>query len=113
MPAVGVDGLVVSAPAPGYRCRQVCKCKEIPMRIPALAILTVAAISAAAPASAQTYDPRYPVCLKRISNFGGEVNECRYTSLEQCAQTASGLPAQCIVNPFYAGARDRRYRRDY
>ena len=86
------------------------------MPILALAILAIAAISAATPARAQTYDPRYPVCLKVIEMFGGERYECRYSSLEQCAQAASGLPAQCMVNPFYAGAsggRDQRYRRGY
>ena len=33
------------------------------MRILALAILAIGAGSAAVPAQAQTYDPRYPVCL--------------------------------------------------
>ena len=33
------------------------------MRILALAILAIGAVSAAAPAQAQTYDPSYPVCL--------------------------------------------------
>ncbi|SHM03272.1 hypothetical protein SAMN05444159_7498 [Bradyrhizobium lablabi] len=33
------------------------------MRILALAILTIAAVSAAPLARAQTYDPAYPVCL--------------------------------------------------
>ena len=73
------------------------------MRILALAILTVATISATSSACAQTYNPKYPVCLKVIQNFGGERYECAYTSLEQCAQTASGLAAQCLINPFYAG----------
>ena len=63
------------------------------MRILALAILTVATVSAAAPARAQTYDPRYPVCLKVIVNFGGERYDCIYSSLEQCAQSAAGRPA--------------------
>ena len=82
------------------------------MRILALAVLTATAVSAAAPARAQTYDPRYPVCLKVIQNFGGERYDCRYSSLEQCAQSQGGLPAQCMVNPYYAGGpgRDRRYR---
>lgn len=83
------------------------------MRILALAILAIAAVSAAPPARAQTYDPRYPVCLKVIEMFGGERYECRYSSLEQCAQSASGRPALCIVNPFYAGGPERRYRRGY
>jgi len=86
------------------------------MRILALAILAIAAVSAATPARAQTYDPRYPVCLKSVEMFGGERYECRYTSLQQCAPAASGLPAQCIINPFYAGAsggRNQQYRRGY
>ncbi|QWG15367.1 DUF3551 domain-containing protein [Bradyrhizobium sediminis] len=89
------------------------------MRILALAILAIATVSATPSARAQTYNPNYPVCLKVIEMFGGEHFECAYTSLAQCAQAASGLPAQCIVNPFYAGAtaspggRDRRYRRGY
>ena len=85
------------------------------MRILALAILTAATVSVTAPAHAQTYNPKYPVCLKVIVSFGGERFECIYTSLEQCAQTAAGRPAECIVNPFYAGGtgRDRRYRSGY
>ncbi|UPJ46301.1 DUF3551 domain-containing protein [Bradyrhizobium sp. 200] len=88
------------------------------MRILALAILTIATVSATS-ARAQTYNPRYPICLKIIQNFGGERYECAYTSLAQCAETASGLAAQCLINPFYAGetaspeGRERRYRRVY
>lgn len=75
------------------------------MRVLASAILTVVMVSTMSSAHAQTYNPNYPVCLKIIENFGGERISCSYTSLAQCAQTASGLPAQCIVNPFYASAR--------
>lgn len=75
------------------------------MRILFLAILTIAAISAASTARAQNYNPRYPVCMKVIENFGGERNECIYDSLQQCAQRAAGLGATCIVNPFYRGRR--------
>ena len=81
------------------------------MRILALAILTMAAASVTSPARAQAYNPRYPVCLKVIENFGSERIDCAYTSIEQCAPAASGRAGQCIVNPFYAGAgSDRRYR---
>ena len=47
----------------------------------------------------QTYNPDYPVCLQV---FGRETNyiECAYTSLAQCAQSASGRPAMCVINPF-------------
>jgi hypothetical protein len=37
--------------------------KEALMRIPALAILTIATALTSVPARAQTYDPAYPVCL--------------------------------------------------
>jgi hypothetical protein len=89
------------------------------MRILTLMILTIATVSVTSSVRAQTYDPNYPVCLKKIEMFGGEYIDCSYTSLPQCAQTASGLPAQCLINPFYAGAierpgrRDRRYRNIY
>jgi hypothetical protein len=83
------------------------------MRIAALAILAIGTVSAATPAQAQTYDPNYPVCLHRsgpVSYF-----ECSYTSLPQCAASASGLPAQCVLNPYFANAHERppapRHRR--
>ena len=87
------------------------------MRIPALAILTIGTISAAAPAAAQTYAPGYPVCL----HVWGPANyyECRYTSLAQCNVSASGRAAQCMINPYFANAQVpagrayRRYRQVY
>ena len=86
------------------------------MRMPALAILTLATVLTAAPASAQTYDPDYPVCLQTYGIGGGYI-ACGYTSLAQCAQSASGRAAQCIINPYFAGAhlpagsQSRRHRR--
>ena len=83
------------------------------MHIPALAILAIAAASAAAPAKAQTYDPSYPVCL----HVYGKVSyyECSYTSLPQCNMSASGRSAQCVINPYFAHASQdpsaRRYKR--
>jgi Protein of unknown function (DUF3551) len=76
--------------------------REIPMRILALSILALGAISAAEPAKAQTYDPSYPVCL----HVNGPVSyyECRYTSMAQCAMSASGRSAQCLPNPYIAQA---------
>jgi hypothetical protein len=90
------------------------------MRIPALAILTIATVSAAPSARAQTYDPAYPVCLQIYQGWNDYYFECAYTSLAQCNASASGRAAQCIVNPYYAGRktappgpRDRRHRRVY
>jgi uncharacterized protein DUF3551 len=90
------------------------------MRILALAILTIATISAAPSARGQTYDPAYPVCLQIYQGWNDYYFECAYTSLPQCNASASGRAAQCIVNPYYAGRktappgpRDRRHRRVY
>jgi hypothetical protein len=85
------------------------------MRIPALAILAIGAASVAAPGAAQAWDPDYPVCMQVVGPFN--YNECRFTSLAQCAATASGRAAQCIVNPYAARAFDeppgRRHRRHH
>lgn len=74
------------------------------MRVPALPILFIAAILTAAPALAQTYDPNYPICLQTYGIGGGYI-DCSYTSLAQCNATASGRSAQCITNPYFAGAQ--------
>ena len=89
------------------------------MRLPALAILTIAAALTATPAPAQTYDPKYPVCLQVYRGFVDYYFECAYTSLAQCNMSASGRAASCVINPYYAGGkakpgrRDRKPRRDY
>jgi len=89
------------------------------MRVLALALVTFAAASAMSPAQAQTYDPRYPVCLQIYQGYTDYYFECGYTSLAQCNMSASGRAAQCVVNPYYAGPkrppgrRDRRHRRVY
>src|SRR5665811_1073559 len=61
-----------------------CQSREIPMRILALAILTMAMASAAPSARAQTYDPKYPVCLQVYQGWNDYYFECGYTSLAQC-----------------------------
>ncbi len=34
--------------------------------------------------------------------------ECGYTSMPQCQASASGRNASCVVNPYYAGPKARR-----
>lgn len=70
------------------------------MRILRWIMLTFATIMAAAPATAQRYDPRYPVCLQKWGEAGATGIDCSYTSLEQCKATASGLSASCFANPY-------------
>jgi hypothetical protein len=74
------------------------------MRIPALIVWTALLVFSAAPVQAQTYDPAYPVCIQIYSRHGSHI-DCSFTSLPQCAATASGRAAQCMTNPYYHGAR--------
>jgi hypothetical protein len=85
---------------------------EFLMRISVLTILTIATVLMGAPAKSQTYDPAYPVCL-HVYGRGANFYECLYTSLPQCNASASGRAAQCVINPYFAGAEQRRYRRHY
>src|ERR1700694_517601 len=87
--------------------------RRLLMRIPALAILTIVTVSAAAPAGGQTYDPAYPVCLQV---YGRETNyiECAYPSRAQGPRWPSARPAMCVINPYPAAARvpaEPNYRR--
>lgn len=70
-----------------------------------------AMVSLAAPAAAQTYDPKYPVCLQVYQSMVDYHFECGYTSMAQCQASASGRFAQCVVNPYYAGPKARRSTR--
>lgn len=87
------------------------------MRILTLSILALGAISATAPADAQTYNPYFPVC---IHVFGPATYfDCSFTSIPQCKVEASGRAAECVVNPYPAIADEappvprhhRRHRR--
>jgi Protein of unknown function (DUF3551) len=95
--------------------------RRLSVRALTSSVLSFAAVSLVAlshPAEAQTYDPRYPVCMKLYEGpFGGEWIDCSFTTLPQCRATASGRAAMCVVNPFFAQAPDllpsphRRHRR--
>jgi Protein of unknown function (DUF3551) len=63
------------------------------------------AVLAVTTASAQNYDPKYPVCMT-LTEWGGSHIVCSFTSIAQCKETASGRAAQCDANPFYG--YDRR-----
>jgi hypothetical protein len=89
------------------------------MRILALAILTTVTGLTPAPAEAQRYGGNAPFCLHKYYWNGGDSYDCSYITMPQCAATASGLPATCITNPYYANAHAptvpdyRRPRRAY
>ncbi|WP_128919555.1 MULTISPECIES: DUF3551 domain-containing protein [Bradyrhizobium] len=63
---------------------------------------------------AQTYDPRYPVCMKLYEGSldGGEWIDCSYTSMPQCRASASGRAAMCEVNPYFAPVQRRPFGSD-
>lgn len=71
------------------------------MRIAALTMLALGTLSA--PVHAQTYGDNYPVCLQVFGRFPRF--ECAYTSIAQCQPSASGIAAQCVVNPYYIPPR--------
>jgi hypothetical protein len=66
------------------------------------AILALAAVLPAGSARAQMYDPNYPVCMHVFGELEGERMDCIFTSLAQCATSASGRAATCLVNPYFA-----------
>jgi hypothetical protein len=72
------------------------------------AILLVAGLFgtalASTPLKAQTYDPRYPVCMEVYTVDGSSI-DCSFTSVAQCAATASGQSAQCYANPYATQGR--------
>jgi hypothetical protein len=75
---------------------------------PIFAILALATAFAGSAARAQTYDPHYPVCMHVYGSFVGERMDCIFTSIPQCQASASGLPATCLINPYFIGRPVRR-----
>ena len=71
------------------------------MRVLACTTLTIGTMLVGAPVRAQTYDPNYPVCLQTYAIGGGYI-DCSFTSLAQCAASASGRSAQCLNDPYFA-----------
>jgi hypothetical protein len=68
-------------------------------------IIGVAALSNMGATFAQMYDPHYPVCMHVYGEKIGERMDCTFNSMGQCGATASGLPATCLINPYYADVR--------
>lgn len=104
-----LDAFLTAAYSPAETFRE-----GISMKSPhtlAAAALTLLGAFSAAPASAQTYDPKYPVCLQVYTGRMDYYFECAYTSLPQCQMSASGRAASCVVNPYYQGKRKRSQQR--
>jgi len=76
--------------------------KEVLMRVVALTMIALVTAFAVTRASGQTYSPDYPVCLHVYGRVG--YFDCHYTSIAQCKISASGISADCEVNPYFANA---------
>ncbi|MGY3532325.1 MULTISPECIES: DUF3551 domain-containing protein [Bradyrhizobium] len=72
------------------------------MRLLGALLFALGALCMTKPASAQMYDPRYPVCMHVYGELIGERMDCIFASMRQCQASAVGNPATCLVNPFYA-----------
>ena len=84
---------------------------KLPCALTGAMASAIMAMILAAPARAQTYDPSYPVCLQIYQSMVDYYFECRYTTMAQCAASASGRSAQCVVNPYYTGPPTKRSKR--
>ena len=91
---------------------------KLPHASAAVMSLTIlaATIALPAPARAQTFDPSYPVCLQIYQSIADFYYECHYRTMAQCAASASGRAAQCVVNPYYGygkppAGRSKRQKR--
>ena len=67
-----------------------------------LVLANAALMSAADVASAQS-PTSYPWCSRSGNNTS--VNNCYFTSKEQCQRTISGIGALCFSNPYEVRAR--------
>ena len=73
--------------------------------------ILAALLSFATPARAQTFDPKYPVCLQVFQSFKDYYFDCTYTTMAQCRASGSGRSASCVVNPYYAGPNAGRSKK--
>jgi Protein of unknown function (DUF3551) len=74
-----------------------------------LALVMIGTVLVSAPTRAQTYDPRYPVCMQIYGQIG--YFDCRYTSLQQCRYLAVGRSAACVENPYFPQKKPTAVRR--
>jgi hypothetical protein len=70
------------------------------MRLTVRSIVAAGLLLAASAASAQRYDPAYPVCMEQYG-ADGSVIDCFFTSIEQCKGSVGGTAGLCFNNPYY------------
>jgi hypothetical protein len=84
---------------------------KLPHACATAVIVFTLAVALPVPVRAQTYDPSYPVCLQVYQGIADFYFECHYRTMAQCAASASGRAAQCVVNPYYGEANAGRGKR--
>jgi hypothetical protein len=75
------------------------------MRALAGVIFGTGIIFSGEPTWAQTYDPKYPVCMEVNTGDDNHI-ECWFTSMEQCKNGSAGT-GRCFENPYYKPPRGR------
>jgi len=79
-------------------------------------ILGIATIFSRSPASAESFDTKYPVCMEVYASDGPRM-DCYFWSMRQCWAKTDGMAAQCVANRNYVppvvGAREGPIRRGY
>jgi hypothetical protein len=109
---VGISGIALEWIAPRRRTiidlADLSLWLEVPVVKLIFAILALAMALIATSVQAQMYDPNYPVCMHVYGQEEGERMDCIFTSLAQCAATASGRAATCLINPYFVDTSGRR-----
>ena len=71
-----------------------------------IALMLAAASVLAAPAlvtsSTRAEATQYPYCLSYVEGWGGYVERCDYSTMDQCRMSALGLNGGCAANWRYA-----------
>jgi len=109
---VGISGIALEWIAP--RRRTIIDLADLSfwLEVPVVKLIFVALALAmaliATSVQAQMYDPNYPICMHVYGVEEGERMDCIFTSLAQCAATASGRAATCLINPYFVYTSGRR-----
>jgi len=75
------------------------------------ALLPIVATIMLAGTPAHAFGEKHPFCLQGDEWPG--LSNCRFDTYAQCQASASGLPLQCIANPYFTGQSDDPYATPY
>lgn len=73
-----------------------------------IAFAALAALAAFAAPSAKA-EIEYPWCA-HYGRFGGQAENCGFSTFRQCAETVSGIGGFCERNPRYPARAKRKHR---